>query len=317
VPAVALPIAKKRPAGIRALVDWLAAHRPDVVSTHSSTDAWLTALSLLAMGRPFPMVRTRHDSVPVPRNPAARWLHVRAAGRIVTTGEILKRELVERNRYPALRIDSVPTGMDPQRFRPGDRGEARRRLGLAQDRTLVGIVSGLRRSKGHRYLIEALAGLPAAVDLVIVGDGPERAPLEAQVAQLGLGARVRFAGHQRDVLPWLHAFDAFALPCCADEGVPQALIQAMLAGLACVTTSNGGIPEIAKDGETALVVPPRQSAALREALSKILSDPSLAGRLGPAARAYCEPRYSSERMLDEMERIYALACVRPARLTFP
>ena len=93
--AVALPIAKKRPAGIRALMDWLGVHRPDVVSTHSSTDAWLTALSLLVMGRPFPMVRTRHDSAPVPRNPATRWLHVRAAGRIVTAGEILKRELVE------------------------------------------------------------------------------------------------------------------------------------------------------------------------------------------------------------------------------
>ena len=160
------------------------------------------------------------------------------------------------------------------------------------------------------WLSGALAGLPAAIGLVIVGDGPERAPLEARVDRLGLRSRVRFAGHQRDVLPWLHALDAFALPCCADEGVPQALIQAMLAGLACVTTSNGGIPEIAKDGETALVVPPRQVPALREALSRILSDPSLAGRLGAAARAYCEPRYSRERMLDEMERIYREASGR-------
>lgn len=310
VPAVALPIAKKRPAGIRALMDWFGVNRPDVVSTHSATDAWLTALALLVMGRPFAMVRTRHDSAPVPRNPVTRWLYTRATGRIVTAGELLRRELIERNGFAALRIDSVPTGMDPLHFRPGDRADARRRLGLPQEQPLVGIVAGLRPPKGHRYLVEAFAGLPQAVALVIVGDGPERAPLEAQVERLGLGERVRFAGHQRDVLPWLQAFDVFALPCCEGEGVPQALLQAMLAGLACVTTPNGGIPEIAKDGETALVVPPRQVGALREALSRVLSDRSLAGRLGAAARAFCEPRYSLERMLDEMERIYREASGR-------
>ena len=85
VPAVALPIARKRPSALKALVSWLQANRPHVVSAHSSTDAWLAALALLAMGRPIPLVRTRHISAPVPRNALSRWLYTRATARIVTT----------------------------------------------------------------------------------------------------------------------------------------------------------------------------------------------------------------------------------------
>ena len=114
VPAIAVPIARKRPKGIRALMERFQANRCDVVSTHSSTDCWLTALTLLVMGRPFPMVRTRHGPARVPRNALTRWLYTRATARIVTTDELLKKELVERNAFPAVRIDAVPTGIDPQ-----------------------------------------------------------------------------------------------------------------------------------------------------------------------------------------------------------
>ena len=124
VPAIALPIGRKRPLGVKVLYEWLKRNRCDVLSTHSSTDSWLAALALLAMGRPILTVRTRHISAPVPRNAPTRWLYTRAAARIVTTGEALKKELVERNGFPAQRIDSVPTGIDTARFRPGDRNAA-------------------------------------------------------------------------------------------------------------------------------------------------------------------------------------------------
>jgi glycosyltransferase involved in cell wall biosynthesis len=313
VPAIALPIAKKRPRGVRALLDWFKSNRCDVVSTHSSTDSWLTALTLLALGRPVPMVRTRHISAPVPKNAPTRWLYTRATARIVTTGEALKKELVERNGFPALRIDSVPTGIDPQRFRPGDAEKARNLLKLPQDKALVGIVATLRSWKGHRYLVEAVAGLPEGVGLVIVGDGPQREALESLVDRLGLRPRTRFSGNQQDVLPWLQALDVFALPSYANEGVPQALLQAMLAGLPCVTTSTGGIPELAKDGETALVVPPQDATALRAAIQRLLDSHELRTRLGKAARRHCEAKFSYKAMLDNMERIYREAAGRPRR----
>jgi glycosyltransferase involved in cell wall biosynthesis len=301
VPVVALPIARKRPTGVRALYDWLKANRCDLVSTHSSTDSWLAALALLALGRPVPMVRTRHISAPVPRNAPTRWLYTRATKRIVTTGEALKKELIERNGFPPQRIDSVPTGIDTQRYRPGDRRAARAALKLPQDKLLVGIIATLRSWKGHRFLIEAL---PENADLVIVGDGPMRGFLEEMVANRALGSRVSFVGNQTDVVPWMQALDVFALPSYANEGVPQALAQAMLVGLPCVTTNIGGIGELARHEETALVVPPENVEMLRSALQELLGDEGLRTKLGEAARRHAEANFSRERMLDAMERIY-------------
>ena len=310
VPVAGLPIERKRLRGIRALGDWFR-HKPaDVVSCHSSTDSWLSALALLALGRPMPMERTRHISAPVPRNALTRWLYLNATSRIVTAGESLRKELVEGNGFPADRIESVPTGIDGERFRPGDRFAARSKLQLPGNKILIGIVATLRSWKGHRFLVEALAGLPDDVSLVIVGDGPQRAALEALVDNLGVRARTLFAGNQSDVLPWLQAFDVFALPSYANEGVPQALLQAMLTGLPCVTTHAGSIAEIARDGETALVVPVEDVPALRSALERLLADRAMAERLGAAARRHCLAHYSYETMLDRMERIYR-ECARP------
>jgi glycosyltransferase involved in cell wall biosynthesis len=130
------------------------------------------------------------------------------------------------------------------------------------------------------------------------------------VDERGLRSRTWFAGNQRDVVPWLHALDVFALPSYANEGVPQALVQAMLTGLPCVTTAVGSIAEIAIPDATALVVPPQDAEALRLALSSLLNDPSRRKALGEAARAHCAAHYSFEAMLDKMESIYRRASGR-------
>jgi len=304
VPALALPLGKKRLEGLRALLAWLRANRVDIVNTHSSTDSWLAALALQILGRPAPIVRTRHISAPVPRGPLSRWLYMRAAARVVTTGEALKRQLVEQNGFSDARIESVPTGIDAGRFRPGERNASRARFGLPQDRTLVGIVATLRSWKGHAYLLEAMTRLPDHVDLVIVGDGPQRAALEQGIARLGLHGRVHMQGQQADVLPWLRALDVFALPSYANEGVPQALVQAMLVELPCVTTPVGGIPELAEHERTALLVAPRDPAALAAAIERLAGDEGLRRELGETARKHCVEGYSYERMLDRMESIY-------------
>jgi glycosyltransferase involved in cell wall biosynthesis len=199
----------------------------------------------------------------------------------------------------------VPTGIDTRRYRPGDRRAARAALGLPQERALVGIVATLRDWKGHEYLIEAFAGLPDRVQLVIVGGGPYRPFLDTLVKKLGVEPRITFAGDQADVVPWLQALDIFALPSYANEGVPQALIQAMLVALPCVTTHAGSIAELARHEETALVVPTRDAAALRAALQRLAADEGLRVQLGQAARRHTEANFSYERMLDAMERIYA------------
>ena len=156
------------------------------------------------------LVRTRHVSIPVPNDAMTRWLYRRATQRIVTTGDALRDHLIRDKGVDPQRIDSVPTGIDADRFLPRDRAVARRELALPQDAPLIGIVATLRSWKGHRFLIDALARLRHRdVRLAIVGDGPQRTALEAQTDKLGLRDRVIFAGQRDDVAPWLTALDLF------------------------------------------------------------------------------------------------------------
>lgn len=305
---IELPIEKKRLPGLLAVRALLARRRFDVVNTHSSTDAWLVALAAASLAGAPPVVRTRHISAPVARTAANRWLYARSSRFVVTTGEQLRRELIEGLGCDPRRTVSIPTGIDDQRFAPGDSRAARRALGLPEDRFIVGIVATLRSWKGHRFLIEALVevGDPALL-LVIVGDGPQLETLRRQVADAGLGDRVVFAGQQADVAPWMRAFDAFALPSYANEGVPQSLMQAMFTGLPCVTTAVGAIGEIALPDRTALVVAPQDSAAIAGAIGALREDAALRERLGRAAREHCATGYTRRGMVERMEALFSAA----------
>jgi glycosyltransferase involved in cell wall biosynthesis len=311
VPVATLPIGRKRPAGVRSLARALAADPPDVVNAHSSTDTWLAALACAWLrgtrGSAPVLVRTRHVSIGVPRDAATRWLYRRATARVVTTGDALRDQLIRDNGLDPSRVESVPTGVDPEVFRPRPRSEARRILGLG-DAPLIGIVATLRSWKGHRYLLDAMTRLRHHdATLVIVGDGPQRAALEAQVDALSLRGRVTFAGQQQEVATWLAALDLFVLPSYANEGVPQALLQAMSCAIPCVTTSAGAIPEIARDRDTAYVVPPEDPVALAAAIDDALDHPEAAASTAERARAFVLARYGLAPMLDRMEAAFRRA----------
>ncbi len=308
IPVTALPIGRKRPAGVLALRRWLATHPADVVNTHSSTDSWLAALACRTMARPPAIVRTRHISAPIPDNIASRWLYTGAVRHVVTTGERLREQLMMQFGLPAEHVTSVPTGIDPARFFPGDKAEARHALGLDPARHYLGIVATLRSWKGHLYLLEAFAAL-ARPDwtLLVVGDGPQREALETRIAELGLSGRALLVGQQNNPEDWLRALDIFCLPSYANEGVPQAVLQAMFTALPIVTTPVGAILEAVRDGESALVVPPREPDALRAAIARLADDPALAARLGAAARDHAWARFSRDAMLDRMEEVFSQA----------
>ena len=306
VPATALPIGRKSLRGLYALRRHLAQDRPDVVNCHSSTDSWLTALARLLLDAPPPLVRTRHISAPIPRNAATRWLYTRATAHIVTTGLRLRESLIQDHGFPPGMITSVPTGIDPQRFLPADRQQARRALGLEPHLRYIGIVATLRSWKGHHYLIDACNQLKNENwRLLILGDGPRKIYLQEMVARLNLGERVAMLGQRDDPERWLPAFDVFCLPSYANEGVPQALMQAMFAGLPIVTTPVGSISELLEHETSALIVPPENSAALALALQRLLDAPELGARLAKAARAKALASYTRDAMLDAMEGIFS------------
>ena len=130
VPITALPIGRKRLPGFFALRRWLADNRPDVVNTHSSTDSWLTGLACATLTHPPAIVRTRHISAPIAVNAGSKWLYGRSAQHVVTTGEALRRTLISELGLPPDGVTSVPTGIDTERFIPGDKTAVRQELGL-------------------------------------------------------------------------------------------------------------------------------------------------------------------------------------------
>ncbi len=303
--AIAVPIEKKRFLGwaaIRSVLDW---KTPDLVITHSSTDSWLAALANVGLPSAAPLIRMRHVSAPISANFATRWLYGRAAAHVVTTGEALRQQVMREAGLPAEHVSSVPTGIDLETFQPGDSAQARARLELPQDRFIIGIVATLRSWKGHSFLVDAMAALKdAKALLVIVGDGPGRDNLKAQVRKLGLQDQVRMTGNRKDVADWMQAFDVFVLPSYANEGVPQALMQAMACALPVISTPVGAIGEIVEDGKTGLMVTPRDAQALATALARLRDDPDLRRNLGQAALLQARERFSMDRMLDAMEAVF-------------
>ena len=310
--ADALPIAYKKPRGLRELRKWLRnnVHGFDVVNTHSSTDAWLVAMAGATIPRMPPVVRTRHVSTPVNNSWTTRWLYQRATCHIVVTGEALKSQLVRNNGFDPAKITSVRTGIDLARFRPLDGAAARARCGV-DARPAVAIVATLRDWKGHDDLLDAWAALQVkGWQLLVIGDGPRRAHLERRVAEMGLSTDVRFTGNQDDVPAWYSCAEIAVLPSFGDEGVPQSLMQAAACGLPAISTPIGAIAEAVRDGKTGLLVPPRDVRALTSALSYLMTHDELRRHMGRAALERAQVEFGIDRMLDGMERVFASAAGR-------
>ncbi len=309
VPVQALPIARKRIPGLLALRSWFRRHGHDIdiVNTHSSTDAWLVALAGKGLRGMPPVVRTRHVSSPINTRRSTFWLYQRAVQHLVVTGEPLRQQLVAHNHFNPSTMTSIPTGIDLTRFQPADRQAARAALDLPVDRRYIGILATLRDWKGHTYLFEALEQLAPRypdLDLLVIGDGPYRDRLDLKLATLSIGERVRFVGHQDHPEHWLPAVDVFALPSYGDEGVSQAVMQAMACRLPVVTTPIGGMRDAVEHEVTGLFVPPRDAAALADALARLLDDVALRERLAEAAWQYAQQHFGRERMLDRMEGVF-------------
>jgi len=279
----------------------------EILNTHSSLDSWVGLMAWKSLRTRPVLVRTRHLSTPVRRSRPTRWLY-QTPGAVITTGEATRELLATRVGVPRERIFSIPTGICLEDFAPrAPEAGLRTRLDLPADAFVFGIVAVLRSWKGHLYLLEALkelitGGAPAF--LVVVGKGPYREVIRGCIRELGLGPWVRLVGYHDDVAPWLALMDAVVLPSYSNEGVPQALIQAMVMGRPVVGAAIGGIPEIVIPGQTGLLTPPRDPHALAQAMRRLMEDAELCARLGRGGRDLVCRRFSLESMAEQVERVY-------------
>lgn len=208
----------------------------------------------------------------------------------------------------------VPLGIDIDRFAPADHRPALSVLGsaaLSPDLPLLLFVGRLRYYKGLHVLLEAMPAIPA--QLLIGGSGPEQAGLSAQAAELGIADRVHFLGDIPDEqLPSLYqATDVFVLPAhLRAEALGLAQIEALASGVPCVSTELGtGTSFANRHGQTGLVVPPGDAAALATAINSLLADPQLRQTMGEAGRRRVAELFSRERMVAGNEAVYREAAL--------
>jgi glycosyltransferase involved in cell wall biosynthesis len=253
-----------------------------------------------------------HEHFADPRMPAYQGVADRLLSgltdRAIAVSASTRDFLVRERHVPAGRVRLIWNGAPLDAFAPVSADvarDARRSLGVAEDALVVGTIGRLSEQKGHRYLIEAAAALlpprPRA-HLVIVGDGDQMDALRTQAATLGIASRVTLAGHRADVPALLGAIDVFAIS-STYEGTPLALFEAMAAGKAIVSTAVDGCREVLEDGVTALLVPPRDPAALAAALGRVVDDATLRRSLAGNARA-ASTRYDIRTCVAGMEALY-------------
>jgi glycosyltransferase involved in cell wall biosynthesis len=298
---VQVHVLRERGLADRAVLKDLAAlvsrQKPDVIQTHAVKSHFLARLAGLPKSAPWiafhhgytwPTFRARAY------NQLDRW-SLRAASKVLTVSIPFRDELASKGVNPD-RIEIVHNAIRP------DWGTAK--PAAAPDRKTILIVGRLSREKDHLTLLRAVERIrDLNPHLVIVGEGPERARIEREIKQLGLSGQVTLTGHQPSAEPYYGAANLAVLSSLS-EGSPNALLEAMAAGVPVVATNVGGIPEIVKHEESALLVPPGDIDAMAAAMSKLLTDSSLARQLADRAHMLVLVKHSPQARAKRLVDIY-------------
>lgn len=276
--------------------------RPSVVHTHNDSPlvygapaAWLAGVRTV--------VHTKHGAKAPPRNQALRGALAHGLRAFVAVSAETAERATRDEGIPSRKIVVIANGIPTREFGrdPRARAEVRASLGIPDGSLVVGTLGRLVPEKNPRLLLEAMAPLVArGAHLVFIGDGPERAGLEASVAERRL-PNVHVLGARDDTPRLLAALDVFALS-SRIEGLPLALVEAMATALPVVSTDVGGIRQATN--ETAILVPEGEAEPLRAAFERLALDPAERERLGQAACARARAEFDFERVVDRYLELY-------------
>ena len=225
---------------------------------------------------------------------------------VLTNANAVRDAVMAENQIAASKICVIYNGVDLERFSVKTRDRSWLVPNAEREKWIVLVGNMHSDVKGHPCLIAAAGGVAREfphVRFVLAGDGEQRQNFEQQVAQLGLQNNFLFLGRRDDVPRILACCDIAVLPSQA-EGLPNAVLEYLAAGLPTVASRVGGNAEIIQDGKTGLLVPPDNSSALSEALLWLLRDPGLAANLGCCGREYVMSEFSFQRMIENTERLY-------------
>lgn len=245
-----------------------------------------------------------------------RLIH-RLASHLLVNSEAVRDHLLTRYAVKPDRISVIHNGL----LTRGNTGHAEcraaliRELALSQHAILIGKVARLEEVKGHRYVIEAAAQIVPdhpEVHFIFIGDGSRREQLRSQAAQLGLAAHVHLFGERPDAATLIAGCDAAVLA-SLHEGFPNAVLEAMAAGVPVIATASGGTSEMIRPGETGWLIPPADASALARSISQVLAHPAQSEEIAARARAFVERRFSLQRMVTAVEQLYQETLSAPHR----
>ncbi len=284
-------------------------HQPDIVHTHLlHADLYGIPAAKRAGKR---VVSSRHNDNAFRRRASFRLLS-RLGWRMTDAGiaisDSIARFCVEVEGAPADKIRRIYYGLEA--VQPHDRNTARagliKELKLPAETVFIGIVCRLTEQKGISYGLRAFAQLkhefPNA-HLLIAGDGPELATLKSEAWTLGLLERAHFLGWREDIPALMAGLDVLLAPSLW-EGFGLVLLEAMAQATPIIATNVSAIPEVVADGETGLLVPPRDATALADALRQLMADRALAQHMGLLGQDRLETHFSAARMVAETQALY-------------
>jgi len=287
--------------------------RPSILHTHTAKAGTVGRVAALLAGRARPpvVVHTFHGHVlrgyfsPTKERffRGLERLLARVTTRLVAVSPEVRDELVAFGIAPRERFAVVRLGIDLDE-RVGGAAPAPE---LPPAAFVVGWAGRMTAIKRVGDAVDALARLRArGVDalLVLVGDGPGRDVAERRAAELAVSTHVVLPGAVADVAPWYRAFDAFLLP-SANEGTPVVAIEALAAGTPVVATRVGGVADVVRDGVDGFLVAPGDVDAMADALERLARGAELRELMGAAGRERVRERYAVERLIDDVDRLYA------------
>ncbi len=299
---------RRYPLGVPALVRELRRHRPDIVHLHTFY-ASVVGLMAARLARVPSVVVTRHHSDHLlrlnrPAHHALDRMVTAGADAVIAVSEATRAIMVERERAAAAKIRVVHNGIEdipPRDPRILERLREEMALGGGP---VVAMVARLHEEKGHPFLLRALARIRPAfpgLRLLLVGEGEERARLQADVEGLGLADAVRFLGYRADVYDVMALADVLVLPSLA-ESFGFVLAEAMALGVPVVATDTGGAPEVV--GEAGVIVPKGDAQALADALATLLGDPGARSRLAAEGPGRVHRLFRALDMVRGYEAVY-------------
>jgi glycosyltransferase involved in cell wall biosynthesis len=292
------------------LAKFLRREKATVLHTHSLDPMFYGGLAAKLAGVRV-LVHTQHDPLPAQYGWKDR-LKFRAASKLFTRIVAVSEQTygaITKYALPQERCAIVLNGIDDRRF-PNAEATGRSKKGAQWH---IGSVARLAPEKGTRVLLEAFARLRREQPdsrLVLVGDGPDRIPLEGHASKLGIREAVDFLGARSDIAELLQTFDLFVLPSLS-EGIPLALLEAMAAQRAIVASSVGGVPEVIVDGESGLLVPPGDAESLAAAMAKLLESETARAKLAANATVRVRERFSEHAMAMAYRSLYRLGDTGP------